>query len=345
VSTRREVLAGALAASVIGLTAGCGWWTGASGSGAHPALRRPRPHGVVALLTAAGDPAVVRTGLAELGRRGGETTMVGVGAAILDAAGLTAARPPVIGPMPPFPGDVPIADRTDVGVAVQIEDDSAEAVRRRADILFGGLPGLRVTWRTAVTRSVAGVDDGRRLQLNPFGFVEGQGNPADPVDQVLLRSGPQWTVGGSLLALRVIRMAHALWDADETEEQERIIGRRTDGHWLDGTAAFDEPRFAADPDGAVTPLDSHVRLVNPRTPDRPPPRMLRRSWTYGGGTAPGGVADEGMVFMAFQNDLAAGFVRAQERLRGEAMAPYLLAVGGGYYVVPTPDGLATLLAG
>jgi len=166
----------------------------------------------------------------------------------------------------------------------------------------------------------------------------------DAADHVLLRrSGRAWAVGGSYLELRVIRMAHELWNADDVDKQERIIGRRTDGRWLDGSAPFDEPWFAADPEGAVTPLDSHVRKVNPRTPGQPAPRLLRRSWSYAGGTAAGGNPDEGMVFMAFQNDLAAGFLRAPERLRGEALGPYLLPMGGGYFVVPTADGLAELL--
>jgi deferrochelatase/peroxidase EfeB len=56
------------------------------------------------------------------------------------------------------------------------------------------------------------------------------------------------------------------------------------------------------------------------------------------------VPDDGMVFMAFQNDLATGFVRAQQRLHGEALSPYLLTVGGGYFVVPTLDGLAAVLS-
>lgn len=89
----------------------------------------------------------------------------------------------------------------------------SQTVGRRADAVLTGLLGLRLAWRTTVNRSVAGTEQGRPLQHNPFGFVEGQGNPAllsNAADHVLLSNaaGPPWLAGGSYLALRVIRMAH-----------------------------------------------------------------------------------------------------------------------------------------
>lgn len=347
--SRRGFLAGALAVGV----AGCG-----SDPDLHPALRTPRPFGVVALLTVPPrGPATlgvvdvrlvegVRADLERLRRAAAsDATMVGVGAALLGPAGLASAAPAGFGPMPAFPGDVLDPQRSDAAVLLQVEGDSAASVERRANSVLDALTTLRVAWRTPVSRAPIGVRDGKPLQHNTFGFDEGHGNPT-PDDSVLLGAGPAvpaWAVGGSYLAVRVIRMAHGLWDADDDEKQRRIIGRHPDGRWLDGTDALAEPAFAADPDGAVTPLDSHVRRINPRTADSPPPAMLRRSWTYRGGTAAGGRPDEGMVFMAFQRDLATGFVRAQQRLTGDALSTYLLAVGGGYFLVPTPDGLATLL--
>lgn len=62
--------------------------------------------------------------------------------------------------------------------------------------------------------------------------------------------------------------------------------------------------------------------------------MLRRSWAYSGGKTLAGQVDEGIVFMAYQADYETGFALAQRRLQGEAMTPYLLTVGGGYFAVP-----------
>ncbi|MGW7363767.1 hypothetical protein ACWGI8_10125 [Streptomyces sp. NPDC054841] len=86
---------------------------------------------------------------------------------------------------------------------------------------------------------------------------------------------------------------------------------------------------ASDPHGRLTPLDSHVRLAAPDRPDPPP--MVRRGYSYDRGNG-----DTGLIFSCFQRDLAKGFEAVQKRLEGEAMAKYLLTIGGGYVFVPPP---------
>jgi deferrochelatase/peroxidase EfeB len=178
-------------------------------------------------------------------------------------------------------------------------------------------------------------EDGRGLAQNPFHFTEGYGNPAGERavgERVFVRAGqgePGWAVGGSYQVVRFIRLATDLWDLDTLREQERIVGRRADGRWLDGTPSGEEPHFAADPRGKITPLDSHVRRAAPDR--RHPPPLVRRSYTYDRGDG-----DRGLIFSCFQRDLAAGFEAVQKRLQGEAMAKYILTVGGGYFFVPPP---------
>lgn len=184
------------------------------------------------------------------------------------------------------------------------------------------------------------MEGGRGLARNPFHFTEGFGNPDDEretAERALVRSGqgePEWAVGGSYQVVRIIQLATELWDKDSVDEQERIIGRRRDGRWLDGAPVGERPDFASDPKGRVTPLDAHVRLAAPNR--RNPPPLVRRGYSYDRGDG-----DTGLVFSCFQRDLATGFEAVQKRLEGEAMAKYMLTTGGGYYFVP-PAGDAWL---
>ncbi|MFJ2407189.1 Dyp-type peroxidase [Streptomyces xanthochromogenes] len=174
------------------------------------------------------------------------------------------------------------------------------------------------------------IDNHRSITQNPFHFTEGFGNPnsdSDITDRAIVRPSPgqpPWATGGSYQVVRIVRLATELWDRDSITEQEQVIGRRRDGRWLDGAPAEEDPDFVPDPQGRVTPLDSHVRLV---TPDRAsPPPIVRRSYSYNRGSE-----DAGLIFSCFQRDLKAGFEAAQRRLEGEAMAKYILTKGGGYF--------------
>ncbi|MER8236644.1 Dyp-type peroxidase [Streptomyces sp. NPDC094049] len=250
------------------------------------------------------------------------------------AAG-SAARPRRLRPMPAFTGDLLDDARTHGDLLLHLAGPSRGDVREAVDRILARAPGWRVRWRAAGFRDDSRTAGGRGLTRDPFGFTEGHGNPAaDPetAGRTLVRAGdgePGWAVGGSYQVVRVIRLATALWDRDTVHEQERIIGRRRDGRWLDGTPATTRPDFGTDPQGRLTPLDAHVRRAAPDRCDPPP--LVRRSYAYDSGPD-----DRGLLFSCFQRDLAAGFETVQRRLAGEAMTQYQLTVGGGYFFVPPP---------
>ena len=145
---------------------------------------------------------------------------------------------------------------------------------------------------------------------------------------------PAWATGGSYQAVRIIRNFVERWDRTALGEQERIFGRtKNSGAPLDrpeGTEA-DLPDYAADPEGARTPMDSHIRLANPRTPDSARNLMLRRPFNYSNGVTKSGQLDQGLLFIAYQADLEAGFITVQRRLDGEPLEEYIKPVGGGYF--------------
>ncbi|MFD7117321.1 Dyp-type peroxidase [Streptomyces sp. NPDC059922] len=304
-------------------------------------LRGVRPEGRVAMvaLDLVGRGGESRVILRELvsGVRAveGPGVAVGVGLA-LGAFGADVRRPRQLAEMPAFAGDLLDPARSHGDVLVQVAGDRADDVRAAVERLLPAVPGWRERWRIEGFRAENREEGGRGLARNPFHFTEGFGNPADDretADRALVRAGqgePDWAVGGSYQVVRIIRFATDLWDKDSIPEQERIIGRRRDGRWLDGAPTDEEPNFAADPKGRLTPLDSHVRLAAPDR--REPPPLVRRSYSYDRGDG-----DTGLVFSCFQRDLARGFEAVQKRLEGEAMAKYLLTTGGGYYFVPPPD--------
>lgn len=247
-----------------------------------------------------------------------------------------AHTPRMLKAMPSFPGDVLDPGHSHGDVLVQLAADSRSDVAKTEENLARQLAGWQPRWRITGFRAESRTQDGRGLAQNPFHFTEGFGNPNEQraVDErALVRADqgePPWAVGGTYQVVRIIRLATELWDKDSIQDQERIIGRRRDGRWLDGTPVAERPNLAADPHGRHTPLDSHVRLAAPDP--RNPPMLVRRSYSYDLGDG-----DVGLVFSCFQRDLGAGFEAVQRRLAGESMAKYLLTTGGGYYFVP-PTG-------
>ncbi|MFG2170286.1 Dyp-type peroxidase [Streptomyces niveus] len=261
----------------------------------------------------------------------------GLGASLFEGEGALAPRQLKV--MPVFAGDLldPAQSHGDVLVRVAGEDDEQVRTAVASVKALATKAGWAVRWGIDGVRAENRVEGGRGLARNPFHFTEGFGNPEserEVADRALVRDGqgePDWAVGGSYQVVRVIRFATELWDKDSVPEQERIMGRRRDGKWLDGTPTAEQPNFAADPKGRQTPLDSHVRLAAPDR--RNPPPLVRRSYSYDRGDG-----DTGIVFSCCQRDLAKGFEAVQKRLEGEALAKYVLTTGGGYFSVPPPGG-------
>lgn len=247
----------------------------------------------------------------------------------------TAPRPRQLRPMPSFAGDVLDPSQSHGDLLIQITGTSRRLVQEAAERTLRRLPRWRVRWRLDGVRPENRTEHRRGLSLNPFHFTEGYANPsgqADTAERAIVTSGhgePAWAVGGSYQVIRIIQLATAFWNRDTLHAQERIVGRRRDGRWLDGTPSTEQPAFTADPQGKITPLDAHVRKA---TPDRRNPSpLVRRGYNYHHSDN-----DQGTILSCFQRDLTQGFEAVQHRLQGEAMAKYTLTVGVGYFFVPPP---------
>ncbi|QHC24075.1 Dyp-type peroxidase [Streptomyces sp. GS7] len=266
---------------------------------------------------------------------------VGVGASLFDDRfGLAGHKPRHLKAMPAFPDDRLDPARCHGDLSLQICAEHPDAVVHVLRDLARETEGmLRPRWRMDAFMNPSRPSGSPR---NFLGFKDGIVNPdtysADEVDRLLWvtpRCGePEWAVGGSYQALRLIRFHTESWERVPVSHQERIFGRRkASGAPLDGVRENDPPDYDADPDGRKIPFDSHIRLANPRRRGTDDSRFLRRSYNYSTGFDQRGEMDLGLVFVGYQQNLERQFATVQRRLRHEPLSRFITPFGGGYFFV------------
>jgi deferrochelatase/peroxidase EfeB len=265
------------------------------------------------------------------------TVTVGLGASIfVDRFSLAAQRPRGLTSMPVFANDTPDPDWTGGDLVLQICANASDSVHHALRDLTRATRGMmQLEWK------ILGFHSGPRPSGSPrnlFGYKDGIVTTAEDENLVWIdkNSGqPDWAIGGTFMVVRLIRMLVEFWDRVGVPEQNAIIGRdRDEGAPLDGTDETDLPNYAADPDGAVIPLDAHIRLANPRNPETDRSRLLRRGYNYENhGMSRNGNAEAGLIFCSYQQNIQDQFEVTQNRLANEPMTDYIQPYGGGYFVV------------
>jgi deferrochelatase/peroxidase EfeB len=271
------------------------------------------------------------------------TITVGLGATLFDSRyGLGRRKPVQLETMKPFRHDDLNPGLSDGDILIQIcaghRDTTVNAL---LDILAHTSGGMKPRWRL----------EGQRNQPRPsgtprdwFGFKDGISQPdttsAAQMNQLVWvqphTAEPAWAAGGTYQALRIVHFKLEEWQKVPVAQQERIFGRRkATGAPLyasgpNASQNFD-PIYTNDPQGLITPLNSHIRLANPQTPQTASTStILRRSYDYEANLDVNGVLDMGHGFICFQRELNT-YITMQTRLEGEALVPFISPRGGGYF--------------
>ncbi|WP_413737919.1 iron uptake transporter deferrochelatase/peroxidase subunit [Sodalis sp. RH21] len=282
------------------------------------------------------------------------TITVAVGDSLFDSRfGLAAQKPRRLQKMIRFPNDALDADLCHGDLLLQIcANGNDTVIHALRDVIKHTPDLLSVRWkREGFIPARAAGSAGRETPINLLGFKDGTGNPdthdQDLMDKVIWvgddAQEPAWAVNGSYQAVRIIRFHVESWDRTPLHEQQTIFGRdKRTGAPLGMQREHDVPDYSQDPAGKIIPLDAHMRLANPRTPQTQPNLLLRRGYSYSLGVSRAGQLDMGLLFVCFQHDLEQGFLTVQRRLNGEALEEYIQPIGGGYFFalpgVAPPDG-------
>lgn len=274
------------------------------------------------------------------------TVTVGLGASLFEQLPwLAPLKPKRLQRMTQFPNDALIAAICHGDLSLQfcanLQDTNIHALR---DIAKNLPEFLVLRWmQEGDVPVIPPRPDGETESARNFlGFRDGSANP-DSTDAAQMRTlvwisesddEPEWARGGTYQVVRIIRNFVERWDRTPLKEQEKIIGRqKSSGAPLDGKKESETPNYSDDSSGKITPLDAHIRLANPRTPESRQNLMLRRPFNYSNGVTKAGQLDQGLLFIAYQADLEKGFLTVQARLNGEPLEEYIKPVGGGFFFI------------
>jgi deferrochelatase/peroxidase EfeB len=258
-----------------------------------------------------------------------------------DRFGIAARRPPGLVRLPRFAGDALRPEWSDGDLCIQACADDPQvavhAIRNLSRIAFGR---ASLAWSQLGFGRTASTSTAQKTPRNLFGFKDGTANlkleDRSAVNDWVWAGDDDvaWMRGGTYLVTRKIRMLIEVWDRQQRQEQERVVGRsKGEGAPLSGGHEFTEPDFSATgpADEPLIDTTAHVRLAHPGNLGGV--RLLRRGYNYVDGNDALGALDAGLFFISFQRSIDQ-FTTVQTALAGDGLSEYLKHVGSAVFAVP-----------
>jgi deferrochelatase/peroxidase EfeB len=283
------------------------------------------------------------------------TLTFGLGAGVFekdgkDRFGLASRRPAAFVDLPNFPGDQLVPARTGGDLCVQACADDPQTVFHAVRQLARAVDGVAAL-RWIQSGFVAGAGQGKSPR-NLMGFKDGTLNVArsDPAEMArhvwVGAEADAWMRGGTYMVARPTRIALEHWDRMKVAFQEQTIGRMKEtGAPIGGRHESDPLDLdAVDADGnPVIAENAHARLAAPQTNEGA--QILRRGYSYDNGLSfvaerwppwrQGLELDAGLLFICFQRDPDAGFIRLFQKMsRFDMLNQFVTPIGGGLFAIP-----------
>lgn len=263
------------------------------------------------------------------------TVTFGFGQALVARAG--GSTPAWLAPLPAFRVDRLQPEFSDGDLLLQIAaDDPLTVAHAQRMLLKDARSFATVRWIQQGFRRAHGTERPGTTMRNLFGQVDGTSNPqpgTEDFDRVVW-SDDGWLAGGTGMVLRRIRMDLDTWDRLDRGGREASVGRTLgDGAPLTGTSEFDEPDFDATTaiGFPVIPAFAHIRRARGDGAER----IFRRAYNYDERPAGDGVSESGLLFAAFQADVARQFVPMQQRLDAlDLLNEWTVPIGSAVFAVP-----------
>jgi deferrochelatase/peroxidase EfeB len=266
-----------------------------------------------------------------------------------DRYGLAKHRPDALADLPRFNGDQLVPERTGGDLCIQACADNPQvafhAVRQLSRLAYG-----TASIRWAQSGFMAAPKD-KGTPRNLMGFKDGSMNVPIRDEASMNRfvwAGDEggWMQHGTYMVARPIRIALEHWDRMKLSFQEQVVGRQkhsgaplgqkneNDSLALDANDASGNP---------IIPENAHVRLGAPENNDGA--QILRRAYSYDNGLSyiaerwppwhQGMEFDAGLLFICYQRDPRAGFVKIFEKMsKFDMMNQFVTHVGGGLFACP-----------